>query len=157
MIRRYWYLSVLFIMAAVAIVSFPHFHRVHGQQAGTMTLNGVPSQNISSAVGFAALYQASGTVYTFPKCTMAQATSTTGGAWSVSWTGVDFTTVPIVQVTAMSSAATAAAAYIPTLSSVSTSGASGAVLNGNAVSILGAFPLILSTTTTTVNVWACGT
>jgi hypothetical protein len=140
------------ILFAILILFSP---LLSAQTVGSMSLNGIPGQQITNAVGFAPTFAFSGTVVTAPKCAAGTTTSTTSGTWTVSYSGVGFTTISSVQVQATSTAQTAAGQQNATISSVSTTAASGAVLVPT-VAVLGNLGIALSTTAVTVYVMVCG-
>lgn len=125
------------------------------QTAGSMTFNGIPNQQITNAVGFAPTFNFAGAVVTAPKCASGVVTSTTSGAWSASYSGVGFASISSIQVQAQSTAATAAGLQNATVSSVSTTAASGAVLVPTGA-VLGLIGVALSSTAVNVYVTVCG-
>lgn len=132
-------------------------YRIHHMHAQSMTFNGVPMQTVSNVVGFAPLYQADGTLYGSPKCMATTVSSNTSGQWSVNYAAVGFTSISTIQVQPLSTAATAAGAFEPTIVTVTNTGASGSVVSGSTLSLLGLFSLTLSSSSTTMYVWVCGT
>lgn len=102
-------------------------------------------------------YNSSGQIASV-KCFVGNVASTTAtGAWTLNYSAMGLTSLLSVQPQSLSSGATALTTNMATVTSTSTTAASGYVMTGTTVAALGGLTLIPQATSTTVYLMVCGT
>lgn len=147
-----WILGLLVSWIAADIGTYEWNRHMHAQ-TGQMTLNGVPNQLISNAIGFGAVTNLAGTAYTGYHCAEGPVTSTSSGTFSQSLTG--FTTIYSASANSLGTAATAAGSNNATIVVASTTTVSGTVTAPLTI-VLGGLGTALLTTPVTVWIRVCG-
>lgn len=99
-------------------------------------------------------YGSSG-VLTAVKCWIGQTTTTTGGVWSITFTGSGFTAAPTVNPQVISAGGVIATQYIAFMTAPTAAGVSGTIGVGTTLSLLGA-TLLAGPAGVVVSVLACG-
>lgn len=108
----------------------------------------------TGATGSLPFYNSSG-ILSGAKCWLGSTTTTTGGAWSVSFSAASFANPPTVVPQAVSVSGLIAGQYLAFNTVPTASGVSGSIALGTTLSILGA-TLIAGPSGVTVQVIACG-
>lgn len=125
-----------------------------GSAGATGAMGSAGATGPTGATGSLPVYNSSG-ILSGAKCWIGSTTTTTGGAWSVSFSSASFANAPTVIPQAVSVSGLIAGQYLAFNTAPTASGVSGNIALGTTLSILGA-TLIAGPSGVTVQVIACG-